>query len=68
MEGLFMNIFMASCREIAIAKCKVYINQRMSECRGLLLLPMQHPKKAHINFQSCVFVPKNIVNKILKPA
>ena len=28
-------------------------------CWGLLLLPMQHPKKAHINFQSLVFVSKN---------
>ena len=36
-------------------------------CRGLPLLPMQHFKKAHINFQSCVFVSKNVVNKILKP-
>ena len=36
-------------------------------CRGLPLLLMQHPKKTHINFQSRVFVSKNVVNKILKP-
>ena len=35
-------------------------------CRGLPLLPMQHPEMAHINFQSCVFVSKNAENKILK--
>ena len=29
---------------------------------------MQYPKKEHINFQSRVFVSKNVVNKILKPA
>ena len=36
-------------------------------CRGLPLLPMQHPEMAHINFQSSVFVSKKTVNKILKP-
>ena len=35
-------------------------------CRGLPLLPMQHPEMAHINFQNLVFVSKNAVNKILK--
>ena len=35
-------------------------------CRGLPLLPMQHPEMAHINFQSSVFVSKKTVNKILK--
>ena len=33
---------------------------------GLPLLPMQHPKMAHTDFQSWVFVSKNAVNKILK--
>ena len=37
-------------------------------CRGLPLLPIQHSKIAHINFHSWVFVSKNAVNKILKPA
>ena len=35
-------------------------------CRGLPLLPMQHPKMAHINFQSSAFGSKKAVNKILK--
>ena len=35
-------------------------------CRGLPLLPMQHPKMAHINFQSSAFGSKKTVNKILK--
>ena len=35
-------------------------------CRGLPLLPMQHPEMAHINFQGSVFVSKKTVNKILK--
>ena len=35
-------------------------------CRGLPLLPMQHPEMAHINFQSSVFVSEKTVNKILK--
>ena len=35
-------------------------------CRGLTLLPMQHPEMANINFQSLVFVSKKPVNKILK--
>ena len=30
------------------------------------MLPMQHPKKAHITFQSSVFVSRNAVSKILK--
>ena len=41
------------------------INSR-GGCSGLPLLLMQHPKKAHINFQSWVFVSKNVMNKILK--
>ena len=32
------------------------------------MLPMQHPKKADINFQSSVFVSRNAVSKILKTA
>ena len=32
-------------------------------CRGLPLLPMQHPKKAYINFQAWVFFSKNVVNR-----
>ena len=35
-------------------------------CRGLPLLPMEHPEIAHINFHSWVFVSKNGVNQILK--
>ena len=35
-------------------------------CRGLPLLPMQHPEMAHINFQSSAFGSKKSVNKILK--
>ena len=35
--------------------------------QGVPLLPMQHAKKAHINFQGWVFVSKNVVNKILQP-
>ena len=35
-------------------------------CRGLPLLPMQHPEMAHSNFESSVFVSKKTVNKILK--
>ena len=35
-------------------------------CRGLPLLPMQHPEMAHINFQSWVFVSKKTMNKFLK--
>ena len=35
-------------------------------CRGLPLLPMQHPEMAHSNVESSVFVSKKTVNKILK--
>ena len=37
-----------------------------SGCRGLPLLPMQHPEMAHINFQNWVLVSKKTVNKTLK--
>ena len=38
----------------------------MGRCKGLPLLPMQHPEMAHINSQSSVFVSKKPGNKILK--
>ena len=47
-----------------LEECKYVISR--GGCRGLLLLPMQHPETADINFQSCVFVSRNAVNKIVK--
>ena len=46
-----------------ITRGKIFIR---GGCRGLPLMPMQHPEMAHINFQSSVFVSKKTVNKILK--
>ena len=44
----------------------LHIGVSRGGCRGLPLLPMQHPEMAHSNFESSVFVSKKTVNKILK--
>ena len=46
--------------------CELILSNTWCGCRGVPLLPIQHPEMAHSNFQNLVFVSTKTVNKILK--